>query len=746
MSEKKKPFDRLRSYFYDTTVDYQDKAFVLFSMTVLIALFVAIPCGLIMREPLIATVSTAIGTLFFSVYVIFTIKKNRIKRAKIVISIILVFFFLPGMFFTNGGVEGGAPIWLLLGTIYITMILEGRFKAVMLGLNAIVTVLTWIVGYRYPELVTTYSRGGNYFDTIAALLIVSFIVYALLGLNKIMERSHEKEILSMQGEQMRMKRLFDQTATAFVSAVEKKDDFTKGNAVRTANYARRIATLAGKNEEECEKAYYTALLHDVGLIGIPDKVIKNDTDPNKRDYEAMREKPLIGAEILSSITEYPYLRQGALYSHERYNGKGYPEGLKGEEIPEIARIVGVADSYVTMTTRKRYRDAWPDFMAREAFIKGAGEEYDPAFAGIMVKIMDSETNEKAADNKSELEEEIACKAYREQVSRGIPVEGNMRKISFECELEEEPENGFSAPSIILFDSYDGRFHFTAKEIDRYAYLEYGEIWFDKYSVTTAARNIEEKEIDDKGTGKSPEGNLRYEIIAGRYEDHLKLIMRADDYAKEVIVALPSGSKASYIGLTGENCRLLNIQSETTGETVQSEDIPRIAKPVSYIEHFEADIKNIQIDQTRSATTEGVELKNRLIFRFHTMSLPVSSLVWHCPYILLYGSDDGKVGGPGYREYDLIKLDGEDQGDGEYARNRFVVKKTDAFPGWPAWQEANKEGLNCEVFFERKGGQIVMKTETLGISLENTTTLNDEHDRVYVAITGDQVALTDIRIE
>lgn len=579
--------DRLRSYFYDSSVDYKDKAFTLFSLTVLIALYVAIPCGLIMHEPLMATLSTVAGAVSFSAYVFYVIRKKKINQAKIVISVILVFLFLPGMFFTNGGAEGGTPVWLLLGTIYISMILEGRFKVIMLVSNAIVTVITFIVGYYHPELVVSYPKGGNYFDTVAALIIVSVIIYVLFGLNKTVESVHENKILSMRGEQKRMKRLFDQTATAFVSAVEKKDDFTKGNAIRTAKYSKWIASLAGKSEEECEEAYYSALLHDVGLIGIPDSVIKNDTDPDNRDYESMKERSLIGAEILSNITEFPYLSQSAKYCHERYDGEGYPEGLKGDKIPEIARIVGVADAYVTMTSKRRYRDALPEFMAREAFIRGAGAEYDPDYAAIMVRIMDSETNERAGEDKKELEKQIVCKDYRDIISSGIPVDSEERKIQFDCELLQDPGTRFSAPSIILFDAYDGRVHKSEREIDRYGYLEYGEIWFNKYSVATAASALEENKTEG-GDDFAGSGNVaHYEIIAGRYDDHLKLFMKSKDYSKEVTVALPSGSRASYIGLTGENCTINNIDVKLTGKTIGDADIPRIFQPVSYIEHFES---------------------------------------------------------------------------------------------------------------------------------------------------------------
>ena len=574
---------------------------------------------------------------------------------------------------------------------------------------------------------------------------VFLYVFMYLDLNNTVEHAHEIEIRNMQGEQERIKRLFDQTATAFVSAVEKKDDFTRGNSLKVAEYAKKIAALSGKGAEECEQVYYAALLHDVGLIGIPDSVIKNDADPSESDYETMRKKPLIGEEILSSISEHPYLSQGAHYSHERYNGTGYPEGLKGDEIPEIARIIGVADAYVTMTTKKRYRDERPGFIAREALIKGAGEEFDPVFANLMVKIIDAEGGN--AGDASLMEKEIECLEYRDSVSAGIPVENERLKISFDCEMPLSRDRKFCAPSIILFDSFDGRTHDNKRAIEIYHYLEYGEIWFDKYSIITEARKIEEKEIPTDNEGLSLDRDDHYEIITGRYEDHIKLLLRSKDYCKEVTVALINSTNSAFIGLTGENCRIKNILTESLGETVGPGDIERIVEPVSYIDHLESDYKNVQIDRTRSAYTEGVEIKKYLELAFHTLSLPGADLVWHCPYVVLFSSDDGRVGGDNYKEYSVIKLNGEnDDISDEIAVNRFIMKRKNEFPGWDKWREINQRGMDCRVTFERRGNVITMKTENLGISIENTTTIAGEPVKVYTSLTGDQVALTDIRVD
>lgn len=128
-----------------------------------------------------------------------------------------------------------------------------------------------------------------------------------------------------------------------------------------------------------------------------------------------------------------------------------------------------------------------------------------------------------------------------------------------------------------------------------------------------------------------------------------------------------------------------------------------------------------------------------------MSLPVANFIWHCPYIVIYSSDNGQVGGDNYHEYALIKINGESDISKEYADNDFIMKKKDDFPGWEEWKEKNKKGIDCEVVIERKGSSILTTTVNFGIYLENTTTIKDSPSKVYVALTGDRCAITDIRV-
>ncbi|MBR6328499.1 MAG: HD domain-containing protein [Lachnospiraceae bacterium] len=596
-------------------------------------------------------------------------------------------------------------------------------------------------------IVQIFAYGISIVNMAMAVVSISLYIFAYLDINETVVRAHDIEIQNMLNEKKELSRLFNRTATAFITALEKRDEYSKGYYIKIAECAKRLAAMNGKSEEDCEKAYYAGLLHDIGRIALSDTDLVFVREDENSDMEELKKNPTLGKEILETIPEYPFLAQAAYYCHEKYDGTGYPEGLKGEDIPEIARIVKVAGAFVSMSTRTRFSDGFPPFVAREAMVKGSGEDFDPVYAGLMIKILDIEAGAGLDAEETPVETSLSCGEYRDVISIGIPVENYVKCVSFKSVSNLKKKEGFSAPSIVLFDSYDRRVHTDDRTISAYNYLEYGEIWFDEHMINTAARAariLDLTEIGDESKRRSDKPES-YEIIAFRFDDHLKLEMTGPRFSKEIVIALPDGTKSAYIGITGENVDITDISVKSLDEEVGPEDIPRIADQASFIDHMESDIMNIQIDRTRSASTEGIEIDDKFTLAFHTMSLPGACLVWHCPYVVIFRSDDGKVNGEGYVEYALIKLNGENDETNEAAQNRFIMKRGENFPGWDQWKAANLEGMECEVSVERKGNRIFLKTENLGIKVENTTTLFEPVDKVYIALTGDQVALTDIRI-
>lgn len=594
-------------------------------------------------------------------------------------------------------------------------------------------------------VVQFFVTGVSATNMSIALAVLVLYLFAYRDLNDELEMAHKKEMGELQEERNSMQRLFDQTATAFVMAIEKKDESIQGHSEKVAVVAKRIAQTCGKDEEECVKVYYAALLHDIGVVELPDRLIGKSEELTEEDREIIRKKPIDSAQILSNIKEFPYLKEAVMYHKERYDGSGYPNGLKGEDIPWISRVIAVADSYASMASKLRDTMALPYQKVREEFIEGYGTKYDPKLADIMISLIDEEYNESKETKSIELEKELSIDQYRDRVSAGILIEEKVKKVHFKCNVKRGYEDSFSLPSVILFDSYDARMHKTIKSIEVYKYMEFSELWFDGHYVSTTARNVNVDISDGTNESHNNDVNGEYHITMSRYTDHLSVKMEGPGQSADYIVALPDKTKMAYLGITGEHCDITDISVEETEDEVKEGDIRRIVSEVSFINRLESDIPNTQVDGPRYAYTVGQELKESQCIEFHTMSLPSASLAWHCPYILIYHSDDGRVFGKGYEEYELIKLNGECSFDEKLVDSHFEMKKTDEFPGWEAWKTINKRGEECSIEIQCKLGKVIVHTENLGIVINDEIKLKEPSKKVYASITGDQVALTDIRV-
>ncbi|MGN0710588.1 MAG: HD domain-containing phosphohydrolase [Anaerovoracaceae bacterium] len=180
-----------------------------------------------------------------------------------------------------------------------------------------------------------------------------------------------------------------QVIETLVGTVDAKDKYTNGHSLRVAKYSKAIAEKLGKTEEEQNNIYYAGLLHDIGKIGVPDEIINKPARLNDLEYAVIKTHPEIGHDLLKNLSNMEHIAVGAYGHHERYDGKGYPQGLKGEEIPEIARIIGVADAYDAMTSNRSYRKALSKEKVRKEIEEGRGTQFDPVFADIMLEIDES---------------------------------------------------------------------------------------------------------------------------------------------------------------------------------------------------------------------------------------------------------------------------------------------------------------------------------------------------------------------
>lgn len=219
-------------------------------------------------------------------------------------------------------------------------------------------------------------------------------------ISRILELYHYQQSLQQEVDQKttelresnrKFNNLSMQVAMALASAIDAKDTYTNGHSVRVAEYSRELARRMGRSMQEINDIYYIGLLHDIGKIGIPDQIINKPERLTKEEYQIVKDHPKIGAEILGNISEIPSIAVGAHWHHERYDGQGYPDGLAGEKIPEVARIIGVADAYDTMTSKRSYRDILPQDVARNEIENGKGTQFDPIIADYMLEMIDEDT-------------------------------------------------------------------------------------------------------------------------------------------------------------------------------------------------------------------------------------------------------------------------------------------------------------------------------------------------------------------
>ena len=196
----------------------------------------------------------------------------------------------------------------------------------------------------------------------------------------------------------RANRLTREMMMALSRAVDMKDHYTNGHSRRVAAYSAEIARRMGKSKEEQEEIYEIGLMHDIGKIGIHEAIITKDSKLTDDEFAEIKEHTIKGYEILRNISDMPSLAEGARSHHERYGGNGYPDGLKGEEIPEKARIVCVADCYDAMTSTRTYSKPKTQEQVRAEIERCIGTIFDPVPAKAMLLMIDEDKDFRMNEN------------------------------------------------------------------------------------------------------------------------------------------------------------------------------------------------------------------------------------------------------------------------------------------------------------------------------------------------------------
>ena len=267
----------------------------------------------------------------------------------------------------------------------------GSFQTVLEGQK--VTVFSYsILDEWYVVMVITNAnlyhsvRNLIYYDLGVGLVLYIIIVFFCTRSKK----STDATMSQLDETNNELMELNNMVMQAFAKTIDAKDKYTKGHSVRVARYSRELVRRMGRSVREQDEIYQIALLHDMGKIRIPDNIINKPGKLTDEEFSMIKLHCVNGYHILKNINAFPDLAVGAKYHHEKYDGTGYPSGLKGENIPECARIIAVADSYDAMTSNRSYRYALPQKIVRDEMEKGKGTQFDPRFADIMLQMIDED--------------------------------------------------------------------------------------------------------------------------------------------------------------------------------------------------------------------------------------------------------------------------------------------------------------------------------------------------------------------
>ena len=216
---------------------------------------------------------------------------------------------------------------------------------------------------------------------------VLFTIIAIITSIFITKRTNRKKIKRSIERQNEYKKITIESIEAIARTIDAKDAYTNGHSKRVGIYSKEIAKALNLSSEEVDNIYYIALLHDIGKIAIPESILNKPGKLTDEEFEIMKSHTTRGGKILEGISTIPNIVAGAKYHHERYGGGGYPNGLIGEEIPFIARIICCADCYDTMATKRLYKEPYTKEKIISEFENCKYSQFDPKIADVVIQLI-----------------------------------------------------------------------------------------------------------------------------------------------------------------------------------------------------------------------------------------------------------------------------------------------------------------------------------------------------------------------
>lgn len=350
------------------------------------------------------------------------------KRRNLAIIIPTAFcFFAFSYYIITGAAKGTAILWSLLlpiGMGYFVSVKHSIYLSVYYII--LYTVLfysplrEYVKPYYSDELMARFPMlfaSMTIFTSIAMIQYHRSILFEIEYTYRLNEEVKKQTAVAKERAE-KIEQMSFQTIQTLAYAIDAKDPYTKAHSTRVSAYSVKIAEALGWDEERVSNLRYAALLHDIGKIGVPDSILNNPKRLPEVEYEIIKSHTTMGEEILKGRSSIPVAADVALSHHERYDGTGYPNGIKGKEISEEARIVAIADAFDAMNSDRIYRKAYEKTFISQELIREKGRQFDPHFVDVFIRLWDSgqlndimredsaETNDEPAEVSSALLQEV----------------------------------------------------------------------------------------------------------------------------------------------------------------------------------------------------------------------------------------------------------------------------------------------------------------------------------------------------
>ncbi len=231
-----------------------------------------------------------------------------------------------------------------------------------------------------------YCEKSDKFDQL--LLLIESGIKAIAQMNLIKDINND-----LKDANEKLEKAYLESIQILRHTVEAKDTYTRGHSDRVSEYSVLIGKYLNLSEEDLKILKIGGLFHDIGKIGVPDSILLKTTKLTDDEYSEIKNHPSIGAHILSDATIFKDIIPIVKHHHERYDGRGYPSKLKGTEIPYLARITAIADSFDAMTSRRTYRDSLSLDVVKSEFENNKGTQFDPELTNTFLNILNSHMNE-----------------------------------------------------------------------------------------------------------------------------------------------------------------------------------------------------------------------------------------------------------------------------------------------------------------------------------------------------------------